>query len=190
MRGSLSPPGHPVAAGHRGHHRQRRGCHPLHHAGAAGNLPAGSVTMMRCRSPVSCRCPIRMHSPEVMTPRQTEAYYGVISCGLQTPPTSGKPVRLPALGPWRSPAWAACRSIPWATGDTTVDVVLIDGRTAGRFGELVERVQTHIDPWQRSGLGRVERPHRRLLLCERGGGCGTDPSMTVRQMLPTRRRRQ
>ena len=80
-----------------------------------------------------------------------EAYYERYLLRLQTPPTSGNQYhyRLWAL---EVTGVGGVQIYPLGHGDNTVDVVLIDVDGQPADGELVERVQTHIDPGSK-GLG-------------------------------------
>ncbi len=123
--------------------------------GAAGNLPAGSVTMM----PVQIAGIVSVSNSNALTggydAETDEAYYERYLLRLQTPPTSGNQYhyRLWAL---EVTGVGGVQIYPLGHGDNTVDVVLIDVDGQPADGELVERVQTHIDPGSK-GLGR-ERP--------------------------------
>ena len=85
-----------------------------------------------------------------------EAYYERYILRLQTPPTSGNQYhyRLWAL---EVTGVGGVQIYPLGHGDNTVDVVLIDVDGHPADGELVERVQTHIDPGSK-GLGEGEAP--------------------------------
>lgn len=124
--------------------------------GAAGNLPAGSVTMM----PVQIAGIVSVSNSDTFTggydAETDEAYYARYLLRLQTPPTSGNQYH------YRS--WAlevtgvgGVQIYPLGHGDNTVDVVIIDVDGEPADEELVERVQTHIDP-DSKGLGVGEAP--------------------------------
>lgn len=124
--------------------------------GAAGNLPAGSVTMM----PVQIAGIVSVSNSDALTggydAETDEAYYERYILRLQTPPTSGSQYhyRLWAL---EVTGVGGVQIYPLGHGDNTVDVVLIDVDGQPADGELVERVQTHIDPGSK-GLGEGEAP--------------------------------
>lgn len=124
--------------------------------GAAGNLPAGSVTMM----PVQITGIVSVSNPDTLSggydAETDQAYYDRYLLRLQTPPTSGNQYhyRLWAL---EVTGVGGVQIYPLGHGDNTVDVVLInvDGQPAD--AELVGRVQDHIDP-DSKGLGAGEAP--------------------------------
>lgn len=124
--------------------------------GAAGNLPAGSVTMM----PVQIAGIVSVSNSDALTggydAETDEAYYERYILRRQTPPTSGNQYhyRLWAL---EVTGVGGVQIYPLGHGDNTVDVVLIDVDGQPADGELVERVQTHIDPGSK-GLGEGEAP--------------------------------
>ncbi|MFR4088299.1 MAG: baseplate J/gp47 family protein [Dysosmobacter sp.] len=116
-----------------------------------------------------------------MTPRQTQAYYERYLLRLQTPPTSGNQYhyRLWAL---EVTGVGGVQIYPLGHGDNTVDVVLIDVDGQPADGELVERVQTHIDPGSK-GLGEGEAPIGAYCYVSGAEAVELTLSMTV-QMLP------
>lgn len=124
--------------------------------GAVGNLPAGSVTMM----PVQIAGIVSVSNSDTLTggydAESDEAYYERYILRLQTPPTSGNQYhyRLWAL---EVTGVGGVQIYPLGHGDNTVDVVLIDVDGQPADEELVQRVQTHIDPGSK-GLGEGEAP--------------------------------
>lgn len=124
--------------------------------GMAGNLPGGSITMM----------PVQIAGISVVTnPQPTaggyeeesdEAYYQRFLIRVQTPPTSGNQ--------YHYLEWAmsvagvgGVQIYPLDRGDNTVGLVLVDALGAPASQELVEQVQTYIDP-DSAGLGEGEAP--------------------------------
>lgn len=124
--------------------------------GAAGNLPAGSVTMM----PVQIAGIVSVSNSNALTggydAETDEAYYERYLLRLQTPPTSGNQYHY-RLWVLEVTGVGGVQIYPLGHGDNTVDVVLIDVDGQPADGELVERVQTHIDPGSK-GLGEGEAP--------------------------------
>lgn len=124
--------------------------------GAAGNLPAGSITMM----PVQIAGIVSVSNSDTLTggydAESDAAYYARYIIRLQTPPTSGNQYhyRLWAL---EVTGVGGVQVYPLGHGDNTVDVVLIDVDGQPADAELVERVQTHIDPGSK-GLGEGAAP--------------------------------
>lgn len=110
-----------------------------------------------------------------------EAYYERYLLRLQTPPTSGNQYhyRLWAL---EVTGVGGVQIYPLGHGDNTVDVVLIDVDGQPADGELVERVQTHIDPGSK-GLGEGEAPIGAYCYVSGAEAVELTLSMTV-QMLP------
>ena len=124
--------------------------------GAAGNLPAGSVTMM----PVQIAGIVSVSNSDTLTggydAESDAAYYDRYILRLQTPPTSGNQYhyRIWAL---EVTGVGGVQIYPLGHGDNTVDVVLIDVDGQPADEELIGRVQTHIDPGSK-GLGEGEAP--------------------------------
>lgn len=125
-------------------------------AGEAGNLAAGSITMM----PVQIAGIVNVSNSDTTTDgydAETDAaYYARFLLRLQTPPTSGNQYH------YRS--WAlevsgvgGVQIYPLGHGDNTVDVVLIDTEGLPASSLLVEAVQRHIDP-ESQGIGAGEAP--------------------------------
>lgn len=125
-------------------------------AGAIGNLPAGSITLM----PVQIAGIVTVSNSDTMTggyDAETDgAYFDRYLLRLQTPPTSGNQYH------YRS--WAlevsgvgGVQVYPLGHGPNTVDVVIIDVDGKPANTELVDRVQAHIDPGSQ-GLGEGEAP--------------------------------
>ena len=125
-------------------------------AGAAGNLPAGSITMM----PVQIAGIVSVSNSDTThdgyDAETDEAYYTRFLVRIQTPPTSGNV--------YHYLSWAlevsgvgAVQIYPLGHGDNTVDVVLVDTNGQPASEMLVKAVQDHIDP-DSQGLGRGEAP--------------------------------
>ena len=124
--------------------------------GAAGNLPAGSVTMM----PVQIAGIVSVSNSDTLSggydAETDQAYYDRYLLRLQTPPTSGNQYhyRLWAL---EVTGVGGVQIYSLGHGDNTVDVVLIDVDGQPADEELIGRVQAHIDPGSK-GLGEGEAP--------------------------------
>ena len=113
--------------------------------GAAGNLPAHSVTQM----PVTIQGIASCDNPEPMTGGYDEeddaAYYDRYLLKMRTPATSGNI--------YHYQSWAlevsgvgAVKVFPLGHGDNSVDVVIVDSTGQPADSELVEQVQDYIDP--------------------------------------------
>lgn len=146
-------------------------------AGAAGNLPAGSVTLM----PVQIAGIVNVSNSDTMTggyDAETDAaYFERYLLRLQTPPTSGNQYH------YRS--WAlevsgvgGVQIYPLGHGDNTVDVVIIDADGEPADTELVGRVQAHIDPGSQ-GLGEGEAPIGAYCYVSGAEGVSVDLALTV-----------
>lgn len=125
-------------------------------AGAVGNLPAGSITMM----PVQIAGIVSVSNSETTHDgydvESDEVYYTRFLVRIQTPPTSGNV--------YHYLSWAlevsgvgAVQIYPLGHGDNTVDVVLVDTNGQPASETLVKAVQDYIDP-DSQGLGRGEAP--------------------------------
>ena len=149
--------------------------------GAAGNLPAGSVTMM----PVQIAGIVSVSNSDTLTggydAESDAAYYDRYILRLQTPPTSGNQYhyRIWAL---EVTGVGGVQIYPLGHGDNTVDVVLIDVDGQPADEELIGRVQTHIDPGSK-GLGEGEAPIGAYCYVSGAEPKELDISMTV-QTLP------
>ena len=149
--------------------------------GAAGNLPAGSVTMM----PVQIAGIVSVSNSDTLTggydAESDAAYYDRYILRLQTPPTSGNQYhyRIWAL---EVTGVGGVQIYPLGHGDNTVDVVIIDVDGQPADEELVQRVQTHIDPGSK-GLGEGEAPIGAYCYVSGAEPKELDLSMTV-QTLP------
>lgn len=149
--------------------------------GAAGNLPAGSVTMM----PVQIAGIVSVSNSDTLTggydAETDQAYYDRYLLRLQTPPTSGNQYhyRLWAL---EVTGVGGVQIYPLGHGDNTVDVVLIDVDGQPADEELIGRVQTYIDPGSK-GLGEGEAPIGAYCYVSGAEPKELDISMTV-QTLP------
>jgi len=149
--------------------------------GAAGNLPAGSVTMM----PVQIAGIVSVSNSDTLTggydAETDQAYYDRYLLRLQTPPTSGNQYhyRLWAL---EVTGVGGVQIYSLGHGDNTVDVVLIDVDGQPADEELIGRVQAHIDPGSK-GLGEGEAPIGAYCYVSGAEPKELDISMTV-QTLP------
>lgn len=149
--------------------------------GAAGNLPAGSVTMM----PVQIAGIVSVSNSDTLTggydAESDAAYYDRYILRLQTPPTSGNQdhYRIWAL---EVTGVGGVQIYPLGHGDNTVDVVLIDVDGQPADEELIGRVQMHIDPGSK-GLGEGEAPIGAYCYVSGAEPKELDISMTV-QTLP------
>lgn len=149
--------------------------------GAAGNLPAGSVTMM----PVQIAGIVSVSNSDTLTggydAESDAAYYDRYILRLQTPPTSGNQYhyRLWAL---EVTGVGGVQIYSLGHGDNTVDVVLIDVDGQPADEELIGRVQAHIDPGSK-GLGDGEAPIGAYCYVSGAEPKELDISMTV-QTLP------
>lgn len=125
-------------------------------AGSAGNLPAGSVTMM----PVQIAGIVSVSNPDTTHDGYDEetddAYYNRFLARIQTPPTSGNVYHYLSWALEVSGVGAA-QVYPLGHGDNTVDVVLVDTNGQPASDTLVKAVQDHIDP-DSQGLGKGEAP--------------------------------
>ena len=148
--------------------------------GAAGNLPAGSITMM----PVQIAGIVKVTNPAPTTEgydaETDQAYYDRFILNLQTPPTSGNQYH------YRS--WAlevsgvgGVQVYPLGHGANTVDVVIID--TAGKPASepLVQAVQEHIDPGSK-GIGEGAAPVGAYCYVSAATALELDLSLTVTMM--------
>lgn len=113
--------------------------------GAAGNLPAHSITQM----PVTLQGISACDNPEPTTGGYDEeddaAYYARYLLKIRTPATSGNV--------YHYQSWAlevagvgAVQVFPLARGQGTVDIVLIDSTGQPAPPDLVQQVQDYIDP--------------------------------------------
>lgn len=113
--------------------------------GAAGNLPAHSITQM----PVTLQGIVACDNPETTTGGYDEeddaAYYARYLLKIRTPATSGNV--------YHYQSWAlevagvgAVQVFPLARGPGTVDIVLIDSTGQPAPPDLVQQVQDYIDP--------------------------------------------
>ncbi|MDR3983750.1 MAG: baseplate J/gp47 family protein [Dysosmobacter sp.] len=149
--------------------------------GAAGNLPAGSVTMM----PVQIAGIVSVSNSDTLTggydAESDAAYYDRYILRLQTPPTSGNQYhyRIWAL---EVTGVGGVQIYPLGHGDNTVDVVIIDVDGQPADEELIGRVQTYIDPGSK-GLGEGEAPIGAYCYVSGAEPKELDISMTV-QTLP------
>lgn len=124
--------------------------------GAAGNLPAHSITQM----PVTLQGIAACDNPEPTAGGYDEeddaAYYARYLLKIRTPATSGNV--------YHYQSWAlevagvgAVRVFPLARGANTVDVVLVDSLGQPAPEELVRQVQDYIDPGS-TGRGEGQAP--------------------------------
>lgn len=124
--------------------------------GAAGNLPARAVTLMPVQVAGIVSAVNEAPMSEGYEAETDAAYYARFLARLRTPPTSGNQYHYLSWA-MEVPGVGGVQIYPLDRGPNTVGVVLIDqfGKPASR--ELVEQVQTHIDPGSR-GLGEGEAP--------------------------------
>lgn len=148
--------------------------------GAAGNLPAGSITLM----PVQIAGIVKVTNPaptaEGYDAETDQAYYDRFILNLQTPPTSGNQYH------YRS--WAlevsgvgGVQVYPLGHGANTVDVVIIDTEGKPASEPLVEAVQEHIDPGSK-GIGEGEAPVGAYCYVSAATALELDLSLTVTAM--------
>ena len=145
--------------------------------GAAGNLPAHSITQM----PVTLQGIAACDNPEPTTGGYDEeddaAYYARYLLKIRTPATSGNI--------YHYQSWAlevsgvgAVQVFPLARGPGTVDIVLIDSTGQPAPPDLVEQVQNYIDPGG-TGEGYGQAPIGAQCLVEAATGTEIDLSATV-----------
>lgn len=124
--------------------------------GAAGNLPAGSITQM----PVTLQGITSCDNPEPTTGGYDEEddadYYARYLLKIRTPATSGNK--------YHYQSWAlevagvgAVKVFPLGHGANTVDVVLVDSTGQPAPEDLVQAVQDYIDPGS-TGRGEGQAP--------------------------------
>ena len=145
--------------------------------GAAGNLPAHSITQM----PVTLQGIAACDNPEPTTGGYDEeddaAYYARYLLKIRTPATSGNV--------YHYQSWAlevagvgAVQVFPLARGPGTVDIVLIDSTGQPAPPDLVQQVQDYIDPGG-TGEGYGQAPIGAQCLVEAATGTEIDLSATV-----------
>lgn len=124
--------------------------------GAAGNLPAHSVTQMPVTIPGISAC----DNPAPMTGGYDEEsdaeYYARHLLKLRTPPTSGNVYHYQSWA-LEVPGVGRVRVFPLGHGANTADVVLVDANGQPADADLVAAVQDHIDPGC-TGEGLGEAP--------------------------------
>lgn len=142
--------------------------------GAAGNLPAHSITQM----PVTLQGISACDNPEPTTGGYDEeddaAYYARYLLKIRTPATSGNV--------YHYQSWAlevagvgAVQVFPLARGPGTVDIVLIDSTGQPAPPDLVQQVQDYIDPGG-TGEGYGQAPIGAQCLVE--AATGTEITLT------------
>lgn len=142
--------------------------------GAAGNLPAHSITQM----PVTLQGIAACDNPESTTGGYDEeddaAYYARYLLKIRTPATSGNV--------YHYQSWAlevagvgAVQVFPLARGPGTVDIVLIDSTGQPAPPDLVQQVQDYIDPGG-TGEGYGQAPIGAQCLVE--AATGTEITLT------------
>ena len=142
--------------------------------GAAGNLPAHSITQM----PVTLQGIAACDNPEPTTGGYDEeddaAYYARYLLKIRTPATSGNV--------YHYQSWAlevagvgAVQVFPLARGSGTVDIVLIDSTGQPAPPDLVQQVQDYIDP-DGTGEGYGQAPIGAQCLVE--AATGTEITLT------------
>nr|WP_297275585.1 baseplate J/gp47 family protein [uncultured Agathobaculum sp.] len=145
--------------------------------GAAGNLPAHSITQM----PVTLQGIAACDNPEPTTGGYDEeddaAYYARYLLKIRTPATSGNI--------YHYQSWAlevsgvgAVQVFPLARGPGTVDIVLIDSTGQPAPPDLVQQVQDYIDPGG-TGEGYGQAPIGAQCLVEAATGTEIDLSASV-----------
>ena len=145
--------------------------------GAAGNLPAHSITQM----PVTLQGIAACDNPEPTTGGYDEeddaAYYARYLLKIRTPATSGNI--------YHYQSWAlevsgvgAVQVFPLARGPGTVDIVLIDSTGQPAPPDLVQQVQDYIDPGG-AGEGYGQAPIGAQCLVEAATGTEIALSATV-----------
>ena len=145
--------------------------------GAAGNLPAHSITQM----PVTLQGISACDNPEPTTGGYDEeddaAYYARYLLKIRTPATSGNV--------YHYQSWAlevagvgAVQVFPLARGPGTVDIVLIDSTGQPAPPDLVQQVQDYIDPGG-TGEGYGQAPIGAQCLVEAATGTEIALSATV-----------
>lgn len=145
--------------------------------GAAGNLPAHSITQM----PVTLQGIAACDNPEPTTGGYDEeddaAYYARYLLKIRTPATSGNI--------YHYQSWAlevsgvgAVQVFPLARGPGTVDIVLIDSTGQPAPPDLVQQVQDYIDPGG-TGEGYGQAPIGAQCLVEAATGTEIALSATV-----------
>lgn len=124
--------------------------------GAAGDLPAESITMMPVQIAGIVSVTNEEPTAEGYEAETDAAYYQRFLLRVQTPPTSGNQ--------YHYLEWAmevsgvgGVQVYPLDQGANTVGVVLVDQFGEPASEELVEQVQTHIDP-DSKGIGEGEAP--------------------------------
>lgn len=146
-------------------------------AGSAGNLPAGSITMMPVQLDGIVSVTNQSATAEGYDAETDEAYYDRFLIRLRTPPTSGNQYhyRLWAL---EVPGVGDVQIYPLGHGANTVDVVVIDTDKQPASAALVEAVQTHIDPGSQ-GIGAGEAPMGAHCYVSAAAAVAVDLSVTV-----------
>lgn len=145
--------------------------------GAAGNLPAHSITQM----PVTLQGISACDNPEPTAGGYDEeddaAYYARYLLKIRTPATSGNI--------YHYQSWAlevagvgAVQVFPLARGPGTVDIVLIDNTGKPAAPDLVQAVQDYIDPGG-TGEGNGQAPIGAQCLVEAATGTEIALSATV-----------
>lgn len=146
-------------------------------AGAVGNLPAGSITMM----PVQIAGIVSVSNSDTThdgyDAETDEAYYNRFLVRLRTPPTSGNVYHYLSWALEVSGVGAA-QIYPLGHGANTVDVVLVDTNGQPASTTLVKAVQDHIDPDSR-GLGEGEAPIGAYCYVSAAEGVSLALSLTV-----------
>ncbi|MEG1683697.1 MAG: baseplate J/gp47 family protein [Oscillospiraceae bacterium] len=125
-------------------------------AGSCGNLPAGAITLLPVQLTGIATVSNLDTVAEGYDAETDAAYYARFLLRLQTPPTSGNQ--------YHYRAWAlsvagvgGVQIYPLGHGANTVDVVLVDTTGQPASPQLVQNVQTYIDPGS-TGTGAGEAP--------------------------------
>lgn len=134
--------------------------------GAAGDLPAGSITMMPVQIAGIVSVTNEQPTAEGYDAESDATYYQRFLTRVQTPPTSGNQ--------YHYLEWAmevagvgGVQIYPLDRGANTVGLVLVDTFGLPASTELVKQVQEHIDPGSQ-GIGAGEAPI--------GAYCYADPA--------------
>ena len=133
--------------------------------GAGGDLPAESITMMPVQIAGIVSVTNEEPTAEGYEAETDAAYYQRFLLRVQTPPTSGNQ--------YHYLEWAmevsgvgGVQVYPLDQGANTVGVVLVDQFGEPASEELVEQVQTHIDP-DSKGIGEGRLPSALTATCPR-----------------------
>ena len=124
--------------------------------GAAGNLPAGSVTMMPVQIAGIVSVTNEAPTAEGYDGETDQAYYQRFLVRVQTPPTSGNQYHYLEWA-MEGPGVGGVQVDPLDRGANTVGLVLVDQTGKPASQALVEQAQDHIDP-DSQGVGQGAAP--------------------------------